>query len=33
MDTEVFKMSGFLGEFLGTMVLIVLGTGCGAAIN
>ncbi|MGX4702797.1 MIP/aquaporin family protein [Lactobacillus gasseri] len=26
-------MSGFLGEFLGTMVLIVLGTGCGAAIN
>lgn len=26
-------MSGFIGEFLGTMVLIVLGTGCGAAIN
>lgn len=26
-------MSGFIGEFLGTMVLIILGTGCGAAIN
>lgn len=26
-------MSGFLGEFLGTMVLIVLGVGCGAGIN
>lgn len=26
-------MSGFIGEFFGTMILIVLGTGCGAAIN
>lgn len=26
-------MSGFLGEFLGTMVLIVFGVGCGAGIN
>ena len=26
-------MSGFIGEFFGTLVLIVLGTGCGAAIN
>lgn len=26
-------MSGFIGEFFGTMVLIILGTGCGAAIN
>ena len=26
-------MQGFLGEFLGTLVLIVLGTGCGAAVN
>ena len=26
-------MSGFIGEFFGTMVLIVFGTGCGAAIN
>ncbi|RVU70673.1 MULTISPECIES: MIP/aquaporin family protein [Lactobacillus] len=26
-------MSGFIGEFFGTMVLIVLGVGCGAAIN
>lgn len=26
-------MSGFIGEFFGTMVLIALGTGCGAAIN
>ncbi|WP_127849900.1 MIP/aquaporin family protein [Lacticaseibacillus hulanensis] len=26
-------MSGFLGEFFGTMVLIVLGVGCGAGVN
>ncbi|KRL80590.1 MIP/aquaporin family protein [Ligilactobacillus equi] len=26
-------MNGFLGEFLGTLVLIVLGTGTGAAVN
>lgn len=26
-------MSGFLGEFLGTLILIVFGTGCGAAVN
>lgn len=26
-------MSGFLGEFFGTMVLILLGVGCGAAVN
>ncbi|GHN34157.1 hypothetical protein ME791_13090 [Lactobacillus delbrueckii] len=26
-------MNGFLGEFLGTMILIVLGVGCGAGIN
>ena len=26
-------MSGFIGEFFGTMILIVFGTGCGAAIN
>lgn len=26
-------MSGFLGEFLGTMILIVFGVGCGAGIN
>ncbi|KRM55358.1 MIP/aquaporin family protein [Lacticaseibacillus sharpeae] len=26
-------MSGFLGEFLGTMVLIVFGVGCGAGIS
>ena len=26
-------MSGFLGEFFGTMVLILLGVGCGAGVN
>ena len=26
-------MSGFIGEFFGMMILIVFGTGCGAAIN
>ena len=26
-------MNGFLGELMGTMILIVLGTGCGAAVN
>lgn len=26
-------MNGFLGEFLGTMILIVLGVGCGAGIS
>ncbi len=26
-------MSGFLGEFFGTMVLILLGGGCGAGVN
>ncbi len=26
-------MSGFLGEFFGTMVLILLGIGCGAGVN
>ena len=26
-------MNGFLGEFLGTMILIVLGAGCGAGIS
>ena len=26
-------MSGFIGEFFGTMVLIVFGTGCGTAVN
>ena len=26
-------MSGFIGEFFGPMILIVFGTGCGAAIN
>lgn len=26
-------MNGFLGEFMGTMILIILGTGCGASVN
>ena len=26
-------MNGFLGEFLGTMILIVFGVGCGAGIS
>lgn len=26
-------MNGFLGEFVGTMILVALGTGCGAAVN
>lgn len=26
-------MSGFVGEFWGTLILIVFGVGCGAAIN
>ena len=26
-------MSGFTGEFLGTMVLIILGVGCCAGVN
>ena len=26
-------MPGFLGEFFGTMVLILLGVGCGAGVN
>ena len=26
-------MNGFIGEFLGTMILIVLGVGTGAGIN
>ncbi len=26
-------MNGFVGEFFGTMILVALGTGCGAAIN
>ena len=26
-------MSGFIGEFIGTMILIILGTGCSAAVN
>ena len=26
-------MSGFLGEFFGTMVLILLGVGCGAGVH